>query len=80
MRRSTMARRAADRSHIRRCVVRDVAAKELAEETDVDGVTFMIRTFLLGISTQVCDDTPAHDLHAAADAVLATWRAPGHGN
>ncbi|WP_413098154.1 hypothetical protein [Streptomyces sp. Inha503] len=41
----------------------------------MDGFTSMIHGFLLGISTQVCDGTPARDLHAAADAILATWRA-----
>lgn len=67
------ARRATDRARIRACVVRGVAAGELAADTDVDGATSMIHGFLLGISTQVCDGTPARHLHAAADAVLATW-------
>lgn len=35
----------------------------------------MVHGFLLGVSTQACDGTPARDLHAAADAVLANWRA-----
>ena len=67
------ARRAADRAGIRRCVVRGIEVGELPEDTDVDGFTSMIHSFLLGVSTQVCDDVPARDLHAAADAVLATW-------
>ncbi|MEU5090391.1 TetR/AcrR family transcriptional regulator [Streptomyces sp. NPDC021356] len=77
VRRAVSARRAADRTHIKACVVRGIAAGELAEETDVDGITSMIHGFLLGVSTQVCDGTPARDLHAAADAVLAAWRASG---
>jgi TetR/AcrR family transcriptional repressor for divergent bdcA len=67
------ARRAADRAGIRRCVVRGIEVGELPEDTDVDGFTSMIHSFLLGVSTQVCDDVPARDLHAAADAVLAIW-------
>ncbi|TWV34728.1 TetR/AcrR family transcriptional regulator [Streptomyces misionensis] len=76
VRRAVAARRAVDRAGIRECVVRGVAAGELAENTDVDGFTTMIHGFLLGVSTQVCDGTPARDLHAAADAVLAAWRTP----
>ncbi|AOW89864.1 MULTISPECIES: TetR/AcrR family transcriptional regulator [Streptomyces] len=71
------ARRAADRARIRACVLRGIAAGELAEDTDVDGVTSMIHSFLLGISTQVCDGTSARHLHAAADAVLANWDTQG---
>ncbi|MFE4449468.1 TetR/AcrR family transcriptional regulator [Streptomyces sp. NPDC056796] len=67
------ARRAVDRARIRACAVRGVAAGELAEDTDVDGLTSMIHGFLLGVSTQVCDGTPAAHLHTAADAVLANW-------
>ncbi|GAA2612972.1 TetR/AcrR family transcriptional regulator [Streptomyces roseoviolaceus] len=67
------ARRAADRARIRACIVRGIAAGELAEDTDVDGLTSMIHGFLLGISTQVCDGTSTRHLHAAADAVLANW-------
>ncbi|OKI06247.1 transcriptional regulator [Streptomyces sp. CB02923] len=70
------ARRATDRARIRACVVRGIAAGELAEDADIEGVTSMIHGFLLGVSTQVCDGTPARDLHAAADAVLANWAAP----
>ncbi|ROQ59788.1 TetR family transcriptional regulator [Streptomyces sp. 840.1] len=76
VRRAASARRAVDRARIRACVDRGVAAGELAEETDVDGITLMIHTFLLGVSTQVCDGTPAHELHASADAVLAPWHRP----
>ena len=71
------ARRAADRARIRACIVRGIAAGELAEDTDVDGLTSMIHGFLLGISTQVCDGTSARHLYAAADAVLANWDTPG---
>ncbi|MYR98817.1 MULTISPECIES: TetR/AcrR family transcriptional regulator [unclassified Streptomyces] len=71
------ARRASDRARIRACVVRGIDSGELAEDTDVDGVTSMIHGFLLGISTQVCDGTPAGHLHTAADAVLANWDAQG---
>lgn len=71
------ARRAADRARIRACVVRGITWGQLAEGADVDGVTSMIHGFLLGISTQVCDGTPARDLHAAADALLATWHEQG---
>ncbi|MEU9063880.1 TetR/AcrR family transcriptional regulator [Streptomyces sp. NPDC048430] len=77
-RRVVAARRATDRAHIRECVVRGVASGELAEDTDVDGVTSMIHGFLLGVSTQVCDGTPAQVLHAGADAVLAHWDGKGH--
>ncbi|GHJ28729.1 TetR family transcriptional regulator [Streptomyces hygroscopicus subsp. sporocinereus] len=74
------ARRAVDRARIRACVVRGVAAGDLPEDTDVDGTTTMIYGFLLGVSTQVRDGVPAHDLHAAADAVLANWATtPDHG-
>ncbi|WP_326688908.1 MULTISPECIES: TetR/AcrR family transcriptional regulator [unclassified Streptomyces] len=72
------ARRAADRARIRACVVRGITSSgELAEDTDVDGLTSMIHGFLLGISTQVCDGTSARHLHAAADAVLANWDTQG---
>ncbi|WP_234440453.1 TetR/AcrR family transcriptional regulator [Streptomyces rimosus] len=71
------ARRAADRARFRERVVEGIAVGELAEDADVEGVTAMIHGFLLGISTQVCDGTPARDLHAAADAVLAGWGGPG---
>ncbi|PTR23584.1 TetR family transcriptional regulator [Rhodococcus sp. OK519] len=77
VRRMMAARRAADRAGIRRCVVRGIQAGELAEDTDVDGFTSMIHSFLLGISTQVCDDVPGRHLHAAADTVLAVWPEPG---
>ncbi|MFD7717559.1 TetR/AcrR family transcriptional regulator [Streptomyces sp. NPDC059814] len=76
-RRVVAARRAADRERIRACIVRGIASGELAEDTDVDGVTSMIHGFLLGISTQVCDGTSARTLHAAADAVLANWDTRG---
>lgn len=76
VRRMMAARRAADRDSIRRCVVRGVEAGELAEDTDVDGFAAMIHSFLLGISTQVCDDVPTRELHAAADAVLTVWSTP----
>ncbi len=76
VRRAVAARRAVDRACIRECVVRGVAAGELAEDTDVDGFTSMVHGFLLGVSTQACDGVPARDLHAAADAVLAAWRTP----
>ncbi|MFJ9683752.1 TetR/AcrR family transcriptional regulator [Streptomyces sp. NPDC101194] len=77
VRRAAAARRAVDRARIRACVVRGVAAGELAGETDVDGITTMIHSFLLGVSTQVCDGTPARELHASADALLAAWRIQG---
>lgn len=76
-RRVVAARRAADRERIRACIIRGIASGELAEDTDVDGVTSMIHGFLLGISTQVCDGTSARNLHAAADAVLANWDTRG---
>ncbi len=76
-RKAVAARRAADRGRIRACVVRGIASGELAEDTDVDGLTSMIHGFLLGISTQVCDGTSARHLHAAADAVLANWDTQG---
>ncbi|MYR56070.1 TetR family transcriptional regulator [Streptomyces sp. SID625] len=76
VRRMMAARRAADRAGIQRCVVRGIAAGELAEDTHVDGFTSMIHSFLLGISTQVCDGVPARNLHAAADAVLTVWHTP----
>lgn len=79
VRRPVAARRAADRARIRECVVRGIAAGELAEDTDADGVASLIHGFLLGISTLVCDGTPVRDLHAAADAVLAAWRTPEAG-
>ncbi|GDY60373.1 TetR family transcriptional regulator [Streptomyces violaceusniger] len=79
VRRAVAARRATDRARIRACVLRGMAAGELAEDTDVDGITSMLHGFLLGVSIQVCDGTPARDLHAAADAALAVWRAPDRG-
>ncbi|MEV0281182.1 TetR/AcrR family transcriptional regulator [Streptomyces sp. NPDC050610] len=76
-RKAVTARRATDRARIKECVVRGIAAGELAETTDPEGLTSMIHGFLLGISTQVCDGTPAEHLHAAADAALANWTALG---
>ncbi|MEV0264685.1 TetR/AcrR family transcriptional regulator [Streptomyces sp. NPDC050617] len=76
-RKAVAARRARDRARIKACVVRGIASGELAADTDVEGVTWMIHGFLLGISTQVCDGAPAAHLHAAADAVLANWQASG---
>ncbi|MCA1221115.1 TetR/AcrR family transcriptional regulator [Streptomyces sp. 8L] len=68
--------RAVGRGRIRACIVRGVAAGELAEETDVDAVASVIHSFLLGLSTQACDGMSAPELHAAADAVLAVWPVP----
>ncbi|MFF7651107.1 TetR/AcrR family transcriptional regulator [Streptomyces sp. NPDC007983] len=76
-RKAVAARRGVDRARIRECVVRGIGAGHLAEDTDVDGATAMIHGFLLGVSTQVRDGVPARDLHAAADALLATWDATG---
>ncbi|MET9296421.1 helix-turn-helix domain-containing protein [Streptomyces sp. NPDC003077] len=76
-RRIVAARRAASRARVRACVLRGIAAGELAEDTDVDGITSMIYAFLLGASTQACDGTPARDLHAAADTLLAFWHPAG---
>ncbi|WP_037568851.1 TetR/AcrR family transcriptional regulator [Phaeacidiphilus oryzae] len=67
--------RATGRARIRACVVRSVAAGELPEDTDVDAIASVIHSFLLGVSTQACDGMSAQALHAAADAVLAMWRA-----
>jgi TetR/AcrR family transcriptional repressor for divergent bdcA len=61
-------------------IVCGIATGELAENTDVAGVTSMIHGFLLGLSTQVCDGTAARHLHAAADAVLANWGTQGRGH
>ncbi|MFC9234962.1 TetR/AcrR family transcriptional regulator [Streptomyces decoyicus] len=67
------ARREADRARIRACVERGVAAGELDADTDIDGVTTMIHSFLLGISTQLRDGVPAAALHAAVDMLLGNW-------
>ncbi|MER8155645.1 TetR/AcrR family transcriptional regulator [Streptomyces sp. NPDC094472] len=75
-RRVVAARRAVDRARVRACVVRGIAAGDLAEHTDVDGTTSMIHGFLLGISTQVRDGIPAQHLHTAADTLLANWPTP----
>ncbi|MFF9478443.1 TetR/AcrR family transcriptional regulator [Streptomyces sp. NPDC014733] len=67
------ARREADRVRIRACVERGVAAGELDAGTDVDAVTTMIHSFLLGLSTQLRDGVAAEILHAAADVLLLNW-------
>ncbi|MDQ0696791.1 TetR/AcrR family transcriptional regulator [Streptomyces anulatus] len=65
--------READRARIRACVERGVAAGEFDVDTDVDGMTTMIHSFLLGISTQLRDGVPAAALHAAVDILLSNW-------
>ncbi|MEU9791979.1 TetR/AcrR family transcriptional regulator [Streptomyces sparsogenes] len=67
------ARREADRVRIRACVERGVAAGELDAGTDVDAVTTMIHSFLLGLSTQLRDGVAAETLHAAVDVLLLNW-------
>ncbi|MEV0263804.1 TetR/AcrR family transcriptional regulator [Streptomyces sp. NPDC050617] len=73
VRAAVASRRAADRERIRACVERGVAAGELGARTDVDSVTAMIHTFLLGLSTQLRDGVPAATLHSAVDALLTVW-------
>lgn len=68
------ARRAADRVRIRACVERGIAAGELDADADVDGVTVMIHSFLLGLSTQLRDGVAAATLHTAVDVLLLNWR------
>ncbi|MGB8941040.1 MAG: TetR/AcrR family transcriptional regulator [Streptomyces sp.] len=68
------ARRAADRVRIRDCVERGIAAGELDADVDVDGVTAMIHSFLLGLSTQLRDGVAAATLHTAVDVLLLNWR------
>ncbi|MFF1693417.1 TetR/AcrR family transcriptional regulator [Streptomyces sp. NPDC058257] len=65
-------RREADRVRIRACVERGVAAGEL--DADVDGVTTVVHSFLLGLSTQLRDGVPAATLHTAVDVLLRNIR------
>ncbi|MFJ8828320.1 TetR/AcrR family transcriptional regulator [Streptomyces sp. NPDC102467] len=74
VRETVMARREADRVRIRACVERGVAAGELDEDIDIDGVTTMIHGFLLGLSTQLRDGVAAATLHTAVDVLLGNWR------
>ncbi|MFI1675877.1 TetR/AcrR family transcriptional regulator [Streptomyces sp. NPDC020607] len=74
VRATVAARRAADRERIRACVERGVAAGELDADADVAGVTAMIHSFLLGLSTQLRDGVAAATLHTAVDVLLLNWR------
>ncbi|MEV1023165.1 TetR/AcrR family transcriptional regulator [Streptomyces sp. NPDC050264] len=74
VRASVAERRGADRVRIKACVERVLAAGGLDTDADVDGVTTMIHSFLLGLSTQPRDGVPAATLHTAADVPLLNWR------
>ncbi|MFF8784297.1 TetR/AcrR family transcriptional regulator [Streptomyces sp. NPDC015125] len=74
VRAAVAARREADRVRIRACVERGIAAGELDADADADGVTTMIHSFLLGLSTQLRDGVAAATLHAAVDVLLLNWR------
>ncbi|MEV0278793.1 TetR/AcrR family transcriptional regulator [Streptomyces sp. NPDC050610] len=74
VRAAVASRREADRARLGACVERGVAAGELDAHTDVGGVTAMIHTFLLGLSTQLRDGVPAATLHTAVDVLLSGWR------
>ncbi|MEV1026614.1 TetR/AcrR family transcriptional regulator [Streptomyces sp. NPDC050264] len=74
VRAAVVARREADRVRIRACVERGVAAGELDADTDVDGMTAMVHSFLLGLSTQLRDGVTAATLHSAVDVLLLNWR------
>ena len=74
VRAAVAARREADRVRIRACVERGIAAGELDADADVDGVTTMIHSFLLGLSTQLRDGVAAATLHAAVEVLLLNWR------
>ncbi|MFE2750152.1 TetR/AcrR family transcriptional regulator [Streptomyces scopuliridis] len=74
VRAAVAARREADRVRIRACVERGVAVGELDVDVDVDGVTTMIHSFLLGLSTQLRDGVAAATLHTAVDVLLLNWR------
>ncbi|CAM5367444.1 TetR/AcrR family transcriptional regulator OS=Streptomyces alboniger OX=132473 GN=CP975_23875 PE=4 SV=1 [Streptomyces alboniger] len=74
VRAAVAARREADRLRIRACVERGIAAGELDADTDVDGVTTLVHSFLLGISTQLRDGVAAAHLHTAVDVLLLNWR------
>ncbi|MGW7067206.1 TetR/AcrR family transcriptional regulator [Streptomyces sp. NPDC054855] len=74
VRAAVAARREADRVRIRACVERGIAAGELDADADIDGVTAMIHSFLLGLSTQLRDGVAAATLHTAVDVVLLNWR------
>ncbi|MDQ0790788.1 TetR/AcrR family transcriptional regulator [Streptomyces sp. B3I8] len=76
VREAVAARRATDRARVKAAVTRGIALGELAKDTDTDAVTTMVHSFLLGISTQVCDGVSAQQLHMAADALLSLWNAP----
>ncbi|KOG61472.1 TetR/AcrR family transcriptional regulator [Streptomyces varsoviensis] len=73
VRAAVASRRETDRVRVKACVERGIAAGELDADTDVDGMTAMIHTFLLGLSTQLRDGVPAATLHAAVDALLSRW-------
>ncbi|MFJ8673490.1 TetR/AcrR family transcriptional regulator [Streptomyces sp. NPDC093589] len=74
VRAAVAARREADRVRIRACVERGIAAGELDADADVDGVTTMIHSFLLGLSTQLRDGVAAATLHSAVEVLLLNWR------
>ncbi|WP_328390127.1 TetR/AcrR family transcriptional regulator [Streptomyces sp. NBC_00400] len=74
VRAAVAARREADRVRIRACVERGIAAGELDADVDVDGVTTMIHSFLLGLSTQLRDGVATTTLHTAVDVLLLNWR------
>ncbi|MER0483324.1 TetR/AcrR family transcriptional regulator [Streptomyces sp. Edi2] len=74
VRATVAARREADRVRIRAYVERGIAAGELDADADVDGVTAMIHSFLLGLSTQLRDGVAATTLHTAVGVLLLNWR------
>lgn len=72
-----------DQQCIRSLVERGIDEGALSEEAPVSALTILMHTFVLGLATQVIDGVRAEDLHATADAIMATWdsyapRVPAH--
>ncbi|MFJ1648308.1 hypothetical protein [Streptomyces sp. NPDC088258] len=57
---------------------RGVDVGELDGDTDVDGVTTMIHSFLIGVSTQLRDGLATATAHTAVDVLLLNRRRAAH--
>ena len=71
------AQRAVDRARIGALIQRCEHAGVLREGASTTALTTLVHTFVLGLATQVHDELPIEDLHAAADALVEPWLAVG---
>ncbi len=61
------------RNGFKRCIERGVQRGELSPETDIDAMTALFDSFLLGVSTLVRDGVTFSAVDAATSAILKHW-------